>query len=199
MNEEIKEILESLKDDNYYIDNAYYRLFKDNAVQLLDYITNLQQENKEWGMIFDTFSSRPYAHRYLEEKRKELGNKRIIGLDSEMIYKEYYDLKEIEQDHKQTNATLMSELAKLEEENERLQARLNGCDELLENDMKTIDDYKSRCEKASDKIQYIIDYGFDYDGFNTVESLKGLIDMLVDYAKQSKDILQNGSENNGDN
>lgn len=50
--------------------------------------------------------------------------------------------------------------------------------------------YKSRNEKAIDKIQYIIDYGFDYDGFNTVESLKGLIDMLVDYARQSKDILQ---------
>ena len=51
-------------------------------------------------------------------------------------------------------------------------------------------DYKQRNDKAIDKIQYIIDYGFDYDGFNTVESLKGLIDMLVDYARQSKDILK---------
>ena len=72
-----------------------------------------------------------------------------IGLDSEMIYKDYYELK-------------------------------------------------SRNEKAIDKIQYIIDYGFDYDGFNTVESLKGLIDMLVDYARQSKDILQ-GSDKNDNN
>ena len=53
---------------------------------------------------------------------------------------------------------------------------------------------QKRIEKARDKIQYIIDYGFDYDGFNTVESLKGLIDMLVDYAKQSKDILNGGDE-----
>ena len=60
---------------------------------LLDYITNLQQENEEWKMIFDTFSKRPYAHKYLEEKRKELGNDKIIGLDSEMIYKDYYDYK----------------------------------------------------------------------------------------------------------
>lgn len=30
------------------------------------------------------------------------------------------NLQQIEQDHKETNATLMSELAKLEEENERL-------------------------------------------------------------------------------
>lgn len=51
-------------------------------------------------------------------------------------------------------------------------------------------DYRTRIEKAIDKIQYIIDYGFDYDGFNKSEDLKGLIDMLVDYARQSIDILK---------
>ena len=59
-----------------------------------DCITNLQEELKEYKMLFDAFSERPYAHRYLEEKKKELGNSKIIGLDSEMIYKDYYDLKE---------------------------------------------------------------------------------------------------------
>lgn len=48
---------------------------------------------------------------------------------------------------------------------------------------------KERIEKALNKNQYIIDYGFDYDGFNKVKSLKGLIDMLVDYAVQVKHIL----------
>lgn len=33
--------------------------------------------------------------------------------------------------------------------------------------------------------QLIIDLGFDYDGLNTVESLKGLIDELVDYAHKA--------------
>ena len=66
---------------------------------------------------------------------------------------------------------------------------------MISEDNLSYKDYKSRNEKAIDKIQYIIDYGFDYDGFNTVESLKGLIDMLVDYARQSKDIL-NGDDNN---
>ena len=56
-------------------------------------------------------------------------------------------------------------------------------------DKKRLSD-SERTEKALDKIQYIIDYGFDYDGFNSVESLKGLIDMLVDYAKEAKDILK---------
>ena len=33
--------------------------------------------------------------------------------------------------------------------------------------------------------QLIIDLGFDYDGCNTVESLKSLIDELVDYAHKA--------------
>lgn len=33
--------------------------------------------------------------------------------------------------------------------------------------------------------QLIIDLGFDYDGCNTVETLKGLIDELVDYAHKA--------------
>lgn len=57
-----------------------------------------------------------------------------------------------------------------------------------------LEDYKSRVEKTLDKIQYIIDYGFDYDGLNNVEDLKGLIDMLVNYARESKDILR-GKDN----
>ena len=59
---------------------------------------------------------------------------------------------------------------------------------------KRYDKMKSKIDKATNKIQYIIDYGFDYDGLNTVESLKGLIDMLVDYARKSKNILQGSDE-----
>lgn len=40
--------------------------------------------------------------------------------------------------------------------------------------------------KIKDKYcQLIIDLGFDYDGFNTVDSLKGLIDELVSYAQRA--------------
>lgn len=74
------------------IEQQYSAILSENA-ELENKITNLQEENKEWSMIFDTFSKRPYAHKYLEEKKKELGNKKIIGLDSEMIYKDYYDYK----------------------------------------------------------------------------------------------------------
>lgn len=94
MTNEIKEILkrfnEFLKGGNYTV--LIMNLTKNEVKTLLNYITNLQEENKEWEMIFDTFSRRPYAHRYLEEKRKELNNNKIIGLDSESIYKDYYNL-----------------------------------------------------------------------------------------------------------
>jgi hypothetical protein len=53
-----------------------------------------------------------------------------------------------------------------------------------------IHELKERIDKAIDKIQYIIDYGFDYDGFNNVEDLKGLIDMLVQYAVESRNTLK---------
>ena len=82
MTNEIKEILD-----------IFYNEYPKEEKQLEDYITNLQEENEGWSKIFDTFSRRPYAHKYLEEKRKELKNDNIVGLDSEMIYKDYYDLQ----------------------------------------------------------------------------------------------------------
>ena len=34
--------------------------------------------------------------------------------------------------------------------------------------------------------------GFDYDGCNTVESLKGLVDELIDMSKKARDCLHTG-------
>ena len=96
MSDEIKEILDYFKRSNKNklgFEQDKIITYKE-ANQLLNYITNLQEELKEYKMLFDAFSKRPYAHRYLEEKKKELGNNKIIGLDSEMIYKDYYDLKQ---------------------------------------------------------------------------------------------------------
>lgn len=53
---------------------------------------------------------------------------------------------------------------------------------------------KDKIDKALDKMQLLIDIGFDYDGLNQVDSLKGLIDELVDYAIKSKTILKGGKE-----
>ena len=53
---------------------------------------------------------------------------------------------------------------------------------------------QERIRMALDKIQLLIDIGFDYDGYNDVESLKMIIDELVSYARDSRTILK-GDEN----
>lgn len=50
--------------------------------------------------------------------------------------------------------------------------------------------YKEVIEKAIKKMQLLIVIGFDYDGFNQVDSFKTLIDELVGYAKESLNILK---------
>ena len=100
------------------------------------------------------------------------------------------------------NVELENKITNLEQENESKDNKILELQQELLNKKLNVKDieykekmiYKLRIDKTIDKIQYIIDYGFDYDGFNTVESLKGLIDMLVDYARQSKDILQGDKE-----
>lgn len=84
--------------------------------------------------------------------------------------------------------TLQEENENLKDFNTKLQATKDRLDRYdRENQM--------RIDKAINKIDRIIDYGFDYDGFDNKEDLKKLIDMLVEYAKESKDILQ-GDDNN---
>ena len=50
--------------------------------------------------------------------------------------------------------------------------------------------YKEVIDKAIKKMQLLIVIGFDYDGFNQVDSFKTLIDELVGYAKESLNILK---------
>lgn len=54
--------------------------------------------------------------------------------------------------------------------------------------------YKEVIDKAIDKLQLLIDIGFDYDGFNQADSLKTLIDELVGYARESRNILKGDSK-----
>ena len=51
MNNEIKEILDDLRDEYCYLNNETILTF-DEASLLLDYITNLQEENKELGRYY---------------------------------------------------------------------------------------------------------------------------------------------------
>lgn len=148
MKDEIKEILDFLKDKRGY----YKTLSQDKTDKLLDCITNLQQELKEANESITWWHNRFNALQKENKRLKELCDK-------------------YEEEHNTAFKLWTMKMEQMPDYEEKIK-------------------YKSRNEKAINKIQYIIDYGFDYDGFNNVKDLKGLIDMLVDYARQSKDILQ---------
>ena len=50
---------------------------------------------------------------------------------------------------------------------------------------------KNTLETAYNYLKNICDIAVDYDGFNTVESLKGLIDEMVSYVKEAMRVLVN--------
>ena len=56
------------------------------------------------------------------------------------------------------------------------------------------DSLKSKFHNVLHNTQRIIDYGYDYDGFSTVKDLQGLIDMLVEYALDSRKELIDSKE-----
>ena len=50
---------------------------------------------------------------------------------------------------------------------------------------------KEQFDKIDHYLELIWAIGYDYDGFNTVDSLKDLIDELVEYANKAREILHN--------
>ena len=174
MNNEIKEMLMSKK----FGDGQNYQLTTELTInewsKILDYITNLQEQ-----LRISQTNEKTYRLE-MEDITKRL------GLDEHTLFDE---VKEYATNLQEENERL---------KNEPLTNKLGRIDSVVANiyrNNKEQEDYKSRVDKATNKIQYIIDYGFDYDSLNTVESLKGLIDMLVDYARQSKNILNGGDDN----
>ena len=87
MEEELDDLIEFL-DDNHIVYKGATKKFKD----LQRKNKELKENLKDWSRIFDTFSKREYAHRYLEERRKEIPN--LLAPDSDEIYREYYKLRD---------------------------------------------------------------------------------------------------------
>jgi hypothetical protein len=122
------EIVKTFNDEQLWYVGAIAKAFE-----------RLEEENEEWKLTFDTFSKRPYAHRYLEEKKAELENKNIIGLDSEMIYKDYYNYKsKVDNAIKKVNEIIKSNISALSNpentiisKHELLKLNVKDCKELL--------------------------------------------------------------------
>ena len=97
MKDEIKEILEYLNNDNYFNENPEYEvspydLFKSlNSVQtdkLLDYITNLQQENQKLKSELECYENGVYFSSKVEELERE--NERLKEYSNQL--ESNYDL-----------------------------------------------------------------------------------------------------------
>lgn len=126
-----------------YLNNKkikYVRYAKDTALNKKEKrIKELFKENKQlkedlkvYDKIFDTFSKRKYAHKYLEERRKEIPN--LLAPDSDEIYEKYYQLKEENENLRETIKNDDLTINKLCKENKILR-------ENAEHNDKVVDDY----------------------------------------------------------
>ncbi len=93
MNDEIKEILDYLQDKDNYIEElgvAYKRIHINNGDLnlLLDYITNLQQENERLKSRIEK------AVEYIQNHQLvfELSSKKVISQWFDMFYKDIIDI-----------------------------------------------------------------------------------------------------------
>lgn len=84
-----------------------------------------------------------------------------------------YELLKHRNDKKITTVNLFEDIEALLQENEQLKEKVKY--------------QKNKIDNKDNWCQLIVDIGFDYDGCNTIESLKGLIDELVRYALNSRD------------
>lgn len=200
MNDEIKEILDWLKDEDIYVEDygfQYKRISLKEIKQLLDYITNLQQELQEANDSVEWWSNRFKAverdNRELTQENEELKKK----LDRRYYKNEYERIKQENERLQENNSNMQEEMARVWEENERLkeeQEYNNYCDKQLrkkisnlEYKITTLENYKSRCEKA---IEFINKYCIDDEFYiNLSYKEKAIIEVL--------NILQNESEKDG--
>lgn len=166
MNNEIKEILEQL---DIVVNKPLPMLIlaPEYTKILLDYITNLQQENE-------------YLKKTNDEKTK-------IGIANHKYASQMED-KVIEL--QQENERLKEEQEYNNYCDEQLRKKISN----LEYKITTLEDYKSRCEKASEYNNQIIKDTKDFYRPTTDIIYSG--DCLIDIATNNINILQNGSDDN---
>lgn len=85
---------------------------------------------------------------------------------------------------------IVEELEKERKKNKELEELCNKYEEEHKTTFKIWQKDIQANKKAIEKLQLIIDIGFDYDGYNSPEKLKKLIDELVKYAEETKEILK---------
>ena len=168
MKDEIKEILDDIKDILSNKEVYDVEIDKEVLSLLLDYITNLQKTNKNHS-----------------KKLIELGDK-ITNLQQENKGLEAEN-ETLRSDFK-NQVEYTNEIAK---ENEKLNNLFEYNMQTLVNTDKLYEDYKSRCEKANNQLKIIMQIIKEQPTRN-IEDDEWLENRLIGIVN----ILQNGSEEN---
>ena len=148
---------------------------------MIDYITNLQQENKikdtNWESL-KYYLEKLYYKDYIEEAISDDIDKKIKELESKVEIKGYQkDIKALQQE----NERLKERIAYLERSNNRREDTIIG----LRFEVAEQEDYKSRCEKAIPILNNI----YMLDNVTITNNACEEIDKAIN-------TLQNGSDDN---
>ena len=196
MNDEIKEILDKWKCyiglTKKFTTNEYEMLRVEDIDKLLDYITNLQQEIEKLN----------------DDKRGMLVQLYKANDNRDKVKQENERLKENNSDMQEEMARTWQKCDDLQQENERLKQLVDAdnesydIQEMIINRQKSElleqEDYKSRCEKASEYIKSNPNVFYD-ENLIDVETLLNN-EYTDEYAGEIRfistllNILQNGSE-----
>ena len=171
MTVEIKEILESIKN------TEECSLSGKSALFLLDYITNLQQENEKLK-----YNARGQVNDYFKDKYADevLKNADLIK-DFELTCYKNYELQ-------QENEFLEQENERLKFENGNLKTNEQINVEVHNKQLEIIKEYKSRCEKVINAIDILQEIIYQQPTDNKADDM-----WLLDKLDGFKNIL-NGSD-----
>ena len=145
MKDEIKEILDKISSEKYYIQHSYCRLFNYEANALLDYITNLQETLKKKQqrikeLLEETYSANQVVNELLdieEENKKLKEDIEDISVSHFSLFKQYEDYKS-RNEKAVEDIDLVIELIKQQptEDDTWILNRLNGFKYLLQGEDK---------------------------------------------------------------
>ena len=177
MNDEIKEILDDLKDKCKYIEDygyQYKRLSLEDTEILLNYINCLEEDNTMYAQLKDEY----------EEEIKDLQE------NNEILLSNIKDQKDINRQELSMVIKRDKKIKDLQQENERLKKLNENASKVCIAEHKYgVDkaeearDYKSRCEKANTILNNI--YMLD----NVI-----ITNNACEKIDKAKNILQNGGE-----
>lgn len=174
MNNEIKEILDDLNDKCKYVEDygyQYKRLSLEDTDLLLDYITNLQENNdNQMKYIADLLVQITNLQQEIEK----------LNDDKRGMLVQLYKANDNRDKVKQENERL-----KEENNNKAMNDYAHAIDESWYREL--YDDYKSRCEKA---IEYINDMLYP------IGTCVNGSDLPYESIESLLNILQNGGEDN---